>query len=59
MTVAWSQSMAWFVVGAYPAAADMRGVPVARALLCSLTHCMRDLPVWPMYALGQLEQGMR
>ena len=59
MTVAWSQSMAWFVVSACSAAADVMQFPVVRALLCSLTHCMRDLPVWPVYALGHSVQGMR
>ena len=59
MTAAWSQSMAWFAVGACSAAADEREFPVARALLCSLTRCTRDLSVWPMHALGQFEQGMR
>ena len=49
MTVAWSQSMAWFVVSACSAAADVKQFPVLRALLCSLTGNMRDLPVWPMY----------
>ena len=58
MTVAWSQSMAWFVVSACSAAADVMQFPVVRALLCSLTRCMRDLPVWPMYSLGHSEQGM-
>ena len=33
MTVAWSQSMAWFVVSACSAAADMRQFPVVRAFL--------------------------
>ena len=59
MTVARAQSMAWFVVSACSAAADVMQFPVVRALLCSLTRCMRDLPVWPMYALGHSEQGMR
>ena len=57
MTVAWFQLMACLVVIACSAAAEVRQFVVARALLCSF--CMRDLPVWPMYAFGQAEQGMR
>ena len=56
MTVTWSQSMAWLMVIACSAAAEKRQFPVARALPCSFTCCMRDLPFWPMYALGQAEQ---
>ena len=43
MTVAWFQSMAWFVVSTYSAGIDM--FSVVKALLCSLTCCKRDLPV--------------
>ena len=57
MTVAWSQLMAWLVVIACSAAAEARQFPVARALLCSFTHCRRDLPVWPKYPLEKAEQG--
>ena len=38
MTVAKSQSMTWFVVSTCSAAADVRQLPVVRALLYSLTH---------------------
>ena len=40
MTVAWSQSMVWFVVSACSAAADVRQFPVVRALL--------SFPSWPI-----------
>ena len=52
-------TVAWFMMSTCSAAADMREFPVVRALLCSLTHCTQDLPVWPMYALEQFEQGMQ
>ena len=45
MTVAWSQLMAWFLVNACSAAADVRQFPVVRTLLCSLTRWVMDLPV--------------
>ena len=37
------------VDGMVRAAANVKELPVVRALLCSLTRCTRDLPVWPMY----------
>ena len=44
-----AQSMAWFVVSTCSAAADMMQFPVVRAFLSSLTRCMRELLVWPVY----------
>ena len=51
----WSESMAWFVVSACSAAADVRWFSVVRVLLCSFGSFGS---VWPMYALGHSEQGM-
>ena len=61
MTVAWSQLMAWLVVIACSAAAEVRQFPVARALASMLFYTLHEgsILVLPMYVFGQAEQGMR
>ena len=49
--------MVWFVVSACSVAADVRQFTVARAILCSLTPCMRDRTSLPYVCLGAVRTG--
>ena len=52
------QFMGWPVECACSARAEVARSPLLTAFWCSLRHCIRPLPVCPMYVQGQLVQGI-